>query len=100
MPETIIPRKILAIIPTYNERDNIEALLDQLYGLGIPDFGVAVIDDQSPDGTAEIVQSLKIKYPSLKLIRRHGIPGRGLAGRDGFIYALQRALVPALLRGF
>ena len=79
----------LVIIPTYNEKENIEAILGAIYGLG-QDFHVLVIDDGSPDGTAALVQSLQQRYPgSLFLEQRKGKLGLGTAYIHGFRWALR-----------
>jgi dolichol-phosphate mannosyltransferase len=77
----------LVIIPTYNERENIGPLLDCL--LALP-FGldVLVVDDNSPDGTGELVDSRRQGEPRIHLIRRPGKMGLGSAYVAGFRYAL------------
>ena len=52
--------KTLIIIPTYNERENIEAIIEKVFSLSQP-FDVLVIDDNSPDSTAKVVESLQTK---------------------------------------
>jgi len=78
----------LVIIPTYNERENIEPMLDQLlalpYGLEI-----LVVDDGSPDGTGALVEARAAREPRVHVLRRAGKMGLGSAYRDGFRYALQ-----------
>jgi dolichol-phosphate mannosyltransferase len=78
----------LIIIPTYNERDNIDPLLERL--LALP-FGldVLVVDDGSPDGTADRVKAWMAKSPRVHLLQRPGKMGLGSAYRDGFRYALE-----------
>src|SRR5262249_52791510 len=77
----------LVIIPTYNERENIDPLLERL--LGLPHgLDVLVVDDGSPDGTAAAVQQWQAKTPRVHLIQRPGKMGLGSAYRDGFRYAL------------
>ena len=78
----------LVIIPTYNERDNIGTLLDRL--LALP-FGleVLVVDDGSPDGTAEGVKARMRQTPRVHLIQRPGKMGLGSAYREGFRFALE-----------
>ena len=78
----------LVIMPTYNERENIEPMLEKL--LALP-FGldVLVVDDNSPDGTAGLVEEWKARSERVHLIRRAGKMGLGSAYRDGFRYALQ-----------
>ncbi len=78
----------LVIIPTYNERDNIGPLLDRL--LELPhDLEMLVVDDRSPDGTAELVRGKMAGQPRIHLIERDGKQGLGSAYREGFRYALQ-----------
>src|SRR5258708_4441209 len=77
----------LVIVPTYNERDNIEPLLEKL--LGLPwELEVLIVDDGSPDGTAEVVKQWQAKTPRVHLLQRPGKMGLGSAYRDGFRYAL------------
>lgn len=81
----------LVIIPTYNEKENIAAILSVVFSLP-GGFHVLVIDDGSPDGTASIVQSLLHQYPDrLFLEQRKGKQGLGTAYIFGFRWALQRA---------
>lgn len=79
----------IVIIPTYNERENIAAILEAIFQLG-QGFHVLVIDDSSPDGTAEIVRQLKGKYPGqLYLEERQGKLGLGTAYIYGFKWAVR-----------
>ena len=79
----------LVIIPTYNEKENIEAIINAVFGLPV-DFHVLVIDDGSPDGTAAIVKRLQQEYPTqLHLIERQGKQGLGTAYLTGFRWALE-----------
>ena len=78
----------LVIIPTYNEKENIEAILSAVFSLSHP-FEVLVVDDGSPDGTADIVKSLQNQYAGrLHLLERSGKQGLGTAYIAGFRYAL------------
>jgi dolichol-phosphate mannosyltransferase len=80
----------LVIIPTYNEKENIEKLLLQIFSLQVG-FDVLVIDDGSPDGTADIIKSLQPVHGSrLQLLERAGKQGLGTAYITGFKWALQR----------
>lgn len=81
-------REVLIIIPTYNEKDNMAYLLDKIYSLGI-NLSALVIDDNSPDKTAQVVVKLQAKYPSLYLITRKHKMGLGSAYIEGFRYALK-----------
>lgn len=82
--------KKLIIIPTYNEKDNIEKILNSIFALKIPDLDVLVIDDNSPDGTADVVRKLMEKNSHIHLLQRKGKLGLGTAYVEGFRYALQR----------
>jgi dolichol-phosphate mannosyltransferase len=80
----------LVIIPTYNEKENIERILRYVFGLP-GDFHVLVIEDNSPDGTAAIVKSLMKEYPDrLFMEERKGKLGLGTAYIHGFRWALAR----------
>lgn len=79
--------KILVIIPTYNEADNIQTLIPDLLALGLP-LDVLVVDDNSPDHTAEIVRRFSEKDPRVHLIERPSKLGLGTAHIRGFQYAL------------
>jgi dolichol-phosphate mannosyltransferase len=78
----------LIIIPTYNERDNIDPLLERLLALPF-ELEVLVVDDGSPDGTADRVKAWVAKSPRVHLLQRPGKMGLGSAYRDGFRYALE-----------
>jgi dolichol-phosphate mannosyltransferase len=76
------------VIPTYNEKDNIEPLIKALLALPVANLTVLIVDDNSPDGTSGIVQSLQSRHPQLKLIIRQEKTGLGPAYLHGFQYAL------------
>lgn len=82
--------KVLVIIPTYNEIENIANILEKV--MSYPDnFDVLVIDDNSPDGTAAAVEKLQELYPNrIFLEKRTGKLGLGTAYIHGFKWALQR----------
>ena len=71
------------ILPTYNERDNIGEIVSRLFAV-LPDFRVLVVDDNSPDGTAEAVRSLQKSFPRLDLLFRPTERGYGSAYLAGF----------------
>jgi len=80
----------LVIIPTYNEIENIEAIIEAVLELR-KEFHVLVVDDQSPDGTAEKVRTLQKKYPRQVFLEvRSGKQGLGTAYIHGFKWALAR----------
>ena len=77
----------LVIVPTYNERDNIDPLIEKVLSLPL-DLEILVVDDGSPDGTADAVKVWQQKTPRVHLLQRPGKMGLGSAYRDGFRYAL------------
>ena len=79
---------IVAVLPTYNERDNISDLIKRILTLR-DDMEVLVIDDSSPDGTAGLVLDLAGKDPRVHLVVRNGPRGRGYAGAEGFRLAVE-----------
>lgn len=82
--------KVLAMIPTFNERENVALLIEEILALS-DDFGVLVVDDDSPDGTAEAVLRLAEREPDrVFLLLRKEKRGRGYAGIAGFIEATRR----------
>jgi dolichol-phosphate mannosyltransferase len=84
----------IVIIPTYKERENIRAIIDAVFALP-KDFHLLIVDDNSPDGTAEIVESLQLDYNTaaetkLHLLKRPGKLGLGTAYITGFKFAIER----------
>lgn len=83
MPENLV------IIPTYNEKENIEKMVQAVFSLELP-FDLLIVDDGSPDGTAGIVKKLQTQYEGrLHLINRAGKQGLGTAYICGFRWALE-----------
>lgn len=84
-----MPNESLVLIPTYNEKENIAAIIDAVMGLPVP-FDILVIDDGSPDGTADIVREKIARYPDrIHLMERKGKLGLGTAYIAGFKWALE-----------
>ena len=80
----------LIVIPTYNEIDNISAMIDKVFSLE-EEFELLVIDDGSPDGTADVVKRRQAEFPErLHLIQREGKLGLGTAYLRAFRWALER----------
>ena len=80
--------KKIVIIPTYNEKENIEAITRKVFSLP-GDFQILIIDDGSPDGTATIVKGLQTEFPDrLHLLERSGKQGLGTAYLTGFKWSL------------
>ena len=79
----------LVIIPTYKEKDNIERIIRKVFSLQ-KDFNILIVEDNSPDGTADIVRSLMQEFPSrLFMEERKGKLGLGTAYIHGFKWALK-----------
>ncbi|VAX15575.1 Dolichol-phosphate mannosyltransferase in lipid-linked oligosaccharide synthesis cluster [hydrothermal vent metagenome] len=81
--------KSLVIIPTYNEIENIEPLIHKIHGV-LPEISILVIDDNSCDGTAEMVEKIKSSDSRVDLIRRPEKLGLGTAYITGFKYAIEK----------
>ncbi len=84
--------KTLVVVPTYNEAENVAILAEQI-AHAVPDAHLLLVDDASPDGTADIADTLfasNIAYENYRVLRRTGTRGLGRAYRDGFYLALSR----------
>jgi dolichol-phosphate mannosyltransferase len=79
----------IVIIPTYKERENIEAIVKAVSSQGVR-FDILIIDDNSPDGTADIVRELQKTFKNLNLLERPGKLGLGTAYIAGFKWSLER----------
>ena len=80
--------KALVIIPTYNEKENIQKMIQTIFSLPVP-YDILIVDDGSPDGTADIVSSLQPSSPDrLFLLEREGKQGLGTAYILGFKWAI------------
>ncbi len=75
--------KNVIILPTYNERENIGLLIERIFSL-VPEIHILVVDDNSPDGTAELVKDLKNKYLNLFVLERPVKNGLGKAYIEAF----------------
>lgn len=80
--------KNLVIIPTYNEEENIRSIIEAVSRLSV-EFDILIVDDNSPDGTGEIVDNLCKTATNLHLIRREGKLGLGTAYISGFKWAIE-----------
>ena len=90
---TRLVNNAIVIIPTYKERENIRAIIDTVFGLP-KDFHILIVDDNSPDGTPEIVEQMQRDYneteTKLHLVKRTGKLGLGTAYIAGFKYAIEK----------
>jgi dolichol-phosphate mannosyltransferase len=78
----------LVIIPTYNEKENIEAIIRKVFSLELS-FDILIIEDNSPDGTASIVKNLQKEFSQLHMVERKGKLGLGTAYITGFKWSLE-----------
>ncbi|MEK0430249.1 MAG: hypothetical protein RL139_53 [Gemmatimonadota bacterium] len=84
-----MPDRALVITPTYNERANVPALVQRVLAQD-PRIDILFVDDNSPDGTGDLIADLAAREPRIHLLRRAGKLGLGTAYRDGFRWALER----------
>lgn len=82
------PNSILVVLPTYNERENVKKIIDELLGL-VHNLDVLIIDDNSPDKTAVLVKELRQENNRIHLIERPKKMGLGTAYGHGFQWALE-----------
>lgn len=82
---------LFVIIPTYNERDNLDKLIEKIFSLGMNDINVLIVDDNSPDGTGELADRLAKGNNKISVLHRDKKNGLGIAYLDGFRYALKNS---------
>lgn len=83
MPSTLL------LIPTYNERDNVSLIAEKILALNL-ELDVLFIDDNSPDGTGEVLDQLAAEHSCINVLHRSEKGGLGNAYREGFAYSLER----------
>ncbi|MCL2485803.1 MAG: polyprenol monophosphomannose synthase [Endomicrobia bacterium] len=81
--------KTIAMIPTYNEASNVRQIIDDVLNCGTENIEVLIVDDMSPDGTYKIVEEISKTNPKVHLLLRKEKKGRGHAGKEGFLKALE-----------
>lgn len=79
--------KTVVMIPTYNEASNIKKIINDVLNCGV-ELNVLIVDDMSPDGTYKIVKDIANQNSKVHLLLRKEKKGRGYAGKDGFIKAI------------
>ncbi len=92
MPDNDVPGHVrtIVVIPTYNEAENLPGLVAELHALAVPGLSILVVDDNSPDGTGRVADSLAQRLPGvLQVHHRAGKDGLGRAYLDGFGIALE-----------
>lgn len=83
------PGNTVVIVPTYNERENLETLVQKVFSLPCA-VHLLIVDDNSPDGTGDRAEELAASHPGLKVLHRPGKEGLGRAYCAGFAWALER----------
>jgi dolichol-phosphate mannosyltransferase len=81
--------RVLVVLPTYREADNIETVV-RMVRVALPEAGILVVDDNSPDGTAELAEKVGADIGGLDVLRRPAKAGLGSAYRAGFAWGLER----------
>lgn len=81
--------RVLIVTPTFNERDNLPAFVDAVFGV-LPSADVLVVDDASPDGTGDLADELAARDPRVHVLHRPGKLGLGTAYVEGFHFAIER----------
>jgi dolichol-phosphate mannosyltransferase len=81
--------QVAVVVPTYNERENLESAVSRVRD-AVPDADLLIVDDNSPDGTGELADKLAAKDPHLHVMHRAGKSGLGAAYIAGFKWALER----------
>ena len=79
----------VVIVPTYNERDNLPALVDRVLALPVR-LDLLIVDDNSPDGTGQMADSYAVRHPQIHVLHRSEKSGLGRAYCAGFAWALER----------
>jgi dolichol-phosphate mannosyltransferase len=83
--------KTIVVIPTYNEADNLPAIVAELFAQPVQGLDILIVDDASPDGTGQVADELAARYDGrLRVIHRLGKLGLGTAYIEGFKHALER----------
>ncbi|MEO0276303.1 MAG: polyprenol monophosphomannose synthase [candidate division WOR-3 bacterium] len=81
--------KVLIVIPTYNERENVERIIEEIFKF-LPSANILIVDDNSPDGTSEIVREIMKKDKRVNLILKEKKEGLGKAYKTGFKWGIEK----------
>ncbi|HSK94564.1 MAG TPA: polyprenol monophosphomannose synthase [Candidatus Angelobacter sp.] len=90
-------RGVWVVLPTYDERENLERMAAAILA-ALPEASLLVVDDNSPDGTGELADTLAAREPRMAVLHRPGKEGLGAAYRDGFRWVLQRPNARAVVQ--
>lgn len=86
----VMKNRVLVFIPTFNEKDNVQNLLNDILALEVKELDVLFIDDNSPDGTGEVLNGLAKKYDNVFVKHRNGKSGIGSAHKEGIKWAYKK----------
>jgi dolichol-phosphate mannosyltransferase len=92
-----VGRGVWVVLPTYNERENLEGMIAALFEQ-LPDGRVLVVDDASPDGTGELADTVAAREPRVAVLHRAGKQGLGVAYTDGFRWVLAQPGTQAIVQ--
>ena len=90
-------RDVWVVLPTYNERDNVERIANAILA-SLPEASLLVVDDSSPDGTGELADTLAAREPRVSVLHRPAKQGLGVAYREGFRWVLERPNAKAVVQ--
>jgi dolichol-phosphate mannosyltransferase len=90
-------RGVWVVLPTYNERDNLEPIASAILE-ALPEGSLLVVDDSSPDGTGQLADTIAAREPRVSVLHRPGKEGLGVAYRDGFRWVLDRPETRAVVQ--
>ena len=90
-------RGVWVVLPTYNERENLEDIAAAILA-ALPEASLLVVDDHSPDGTGELADTLAAREGRISVLHRAGKEGLGVAYRDGFRWVLERPETRAIVQ--
>jgi dolichol-phosphate mannosyltransferase len=90
-------RGVWVVLPTYNERENVEAMASAILE-ALPEASLLIVDDSSPDGTGELADAIAARESRVAVLHRPGKEGLGVAYRDGFRWVLERPDVKAIVQ--
>lgn len=90
-------RGVWVVLPTYNERDNLEPIATAILA-ALPEASLLVVDDSSPDGTGQLADTIAAREPRVSVLHRPGKQGLGVAYRDGFRWVLERPETRAVVQ--
>lgn len=92
-----VGRGVWVVLPTYNERENLEPVATAILA-ALPECSLLVVDDSSPDGTGELADTIASRESRVSVLHRPGKQGLGVAYRDGFRWVLERPETRAVVQ--